>query len=146
MDVNDGLVCFMVFNATLNNISVISWRSIFLVEETGVPGENHRPVASHWQTLSQCCIEYTSTWTGFELTASLVIGTDCTGSCKFNYHTITNLTAPGCKWRWEIIKHYTSTQIQVKEQHFYCCSTFHSHSRSSTMRITHTIKYLLNVP
>ena len=47
MDVNDGLVWFMVFNATLNNISVISWRSIFLVEETGVPGENHRPVASH---------------------------------------------------------------------------------------------------
>jgi hypothetical protein len=27
----------MVFNATFNNISVISWRSIFLVEETGVP-------------------------------------------------------------------------------------------------------------
>jgi hypothetical protein len=22
-----------------------------LVEETGVPGENHRPVAIHWQTL-----------------------------------------------------------------------------------------------
>ena len=22
-----------------------------LVEETGVPGENHRPAASHWQTL-----------------------------------------------------------------------------------------------
>ena len=34
---------FMVFNATLNNISVISWRSVLLVEETGVPGENHRP-------------------------------------------------------------------------------------------------------
>ena len=29
----------------------------------------------------------------------------------------------------KIIKHYTSTQIKVKEQHFYCCSTFHSHSR-----------------
>jgi hypothetical protein len=43
----------MVFNATFNNISVISWRSVLLVEETGVPGENHRPVASHWQTLSQ---------------------------------------------------------------------------------------------
>jgi len=25
----------MVFNATFNNISVISWRSLFLVEETG---------------------------------------------------------------------------------------------------------------
>jgi hypothetical protein len=42
----------MVFNATFNNISVISWRSGLLVEETGVPGENHWPVASHWQTLS----------------------------------------------------------------------------------------------
>jgi len=42
----------MVFNATFNNISVISWRSILLVVETGVPTENHRPVASHWQTLS----------------------------------------------------------------------------------------------
>ena len=38
---------FMVFNANFNNISVISWRSDLLVEETGVPGENHRPVASH---------------------------------------------------------------------------------------------------
>jgi hypothetical protein len=43
---------FMSFNATFNNISVISWRSVLLVEETGVPGENHRPVASHRQTLS----------------------------------------------------------------------------------------------
>ena len=32
----------MVFNATFNNISVISWRSVFMVEETGVPVENHR--------------------------------------------------------------------------------------------------------
>jgi hypothetical protein len=37
----------MVFNATLNNISVISWRSVLLVEETGLTEENHRPVASH---------------------------------------------------------------------------------------------------
>jgi hypothetical protein len=35
----------MVFNAIFNNISVISWRSVLLVEETGVPGENHRPAA-----------------------------------------------------------------------------------------------------
>jgi 2',3'-cyclic-nucleotide 2'-phosphodiesterase (5'-nucleotidase family) len=32
----------MVFNATFNNISVILWRSVLLVEETGVPRENHR--------------------------------------------------------------------------------------------------------
>jgi hypothetical protein len=42
----------MVFNATFNNISVISWRSVLLVEETGELGKNHRPVASHRQTLS----------------------------------------------------------------------------------------------
>jgi len=42
----------MVLNATFNNISVVSWRSVLLVEETGGHGENHRPVASHWQTLS----------------------------------------------------------------------------------------------
>jgi hypothetical protein len=34
-------VCLMVFNATFNNISAILWRSVLLVEETGVPGENH---------------------------------------------------------------------------------------------------------
>jgi len=33
----------MVFNATLNNISVILWMPVLLMEETGVPGENHRP-------------------------------------------------------------------------------------------------------
>ena len=32
----------MVFKTTFNNISVISWRSVLLVEETGVPGENHK--------------------------------------------------------------------------------------------------------
>jgi hypothetical protein len=36
---NGGLCWLMVFNATFNTISDISWRSI--------PGENHRPVTSH---------------------------------------------------------------------------------------------------
>jgi hypothetical protein len=34
----------MVFNATFNNISAISWRSVLLVEETE---ENRRPAAFH---------------------------------------------------------------------------------------------------
>jgi hypothetical protein len=46
------MVTVMVFNATFSNISVISWLSVLLVEETGVLGENHRPAPSHWQTLS----------------------------------------------------------------------------------------------
>ena len=41
------VVCLMVFNVTFNNITVISWRSVLLVEETEGPGENHRSVASH---------------------------------------------------------------------------------------------------
>ena len=49
-------VIAMVFNATFNNISVISWWSVLLVEETGVPGENHRPITRHWQTLSHTVV------------------------------------------------------------------------------------------
>jgi len=37
----------MVFNATFNNILVMSWRSVFFMEETGLLRENHRPVASY---------------------------------------------------------------------------------------------------
>ena len=41
-----GLLWIMVFNVTFNNISGISWRSVLLVEETRVPGENRRPAAN----------------------------------------------------------------------------------------------------
>jgi hypothetical protein len=37
---NRVVVIVMVFNATFNNISVISWQSVLLVEETGIPEEN----------------------------------------------------------------------------------------------------------
>jgi len=43
----------MVFKATFNNISAISWQSVLLVEETGLPGENH------WQTLSHNVVSST---------------------------------------------------------------------------------------
>jgi len=54
-----GLCWFAEFNAKFNNISVISWRSVLLVEETGVPGEKHRPVASHLQTFSHNVVSST---------------------------------------------------------------------------------------
>jgi len=38
---------FMVFNATFNNISVISWR-----RKPKYMGKTTKPVTSHWQTLS----------------------------------------------------------------------------------------------
>jgi hypothetical protein len=32
---------FLCFNATFSSISAISWRPVLVVEEAGVPGENH---------------------------------------------------------------------------------------------------------
>jgi hypothetical protein len=37
----------MVFNATFNNISVISCRAVVLVEDTRISEENPRPATSH---------------------------------------------------------------------------------------------------
>jgi hypothetical protein len=34
---------FIVFNAIFCNISAISWRPVLVVEEAGVPGDNHQP-------------------------------------------------------------------------------------------------------
>ena len=53
----------MVFNATFNDISVISWRSVLLLKGTG---ENHRPAASHWQTWS-CALNLISTFLSLPL-------------------------------------------------------------------------------
>jgi len=41
------IVRVVVLNTIFNDISVIFWRSDLLLEETGVPRENHRPAASH---------------------------------------------------------------------------------------------------
>ena len=82
----------MVFNATFNNISAISWRSVLLLKETGVPGENHRPAASHWKLYHIIVYRVHHAWSLFDLTTLVVISTDSIGSCKSNYHTITTTT------------------------------------------------------
>ena len=70
------------------NISAISWRSVLLVEETGVPGENHPPAASHWQTLSHNVVSSTPRLSGIR-THNF---SDCIGSLKSDYHTVTTTT------------------------------------------------------
>jgi hypothetical protein len=92
---------FMVLNATFNNISVTSWRSVLLVKETGVPGENHWLVASHWQTLSHNVVSSVHlAWVEFDLTL-VVIGTDCTGS--LNPTTIRSRHMSFSKWNKRMV-------------------------------------------
>jgi hypothetical protein len=66
-------------------------------------GGGERPLLSplwiHHCYLSQVTEKFyhmlcTSPWSRFELTTLVVIVTDCIGSCKSNYHTITATTTP----------------------------------------------------
>jgi hypothetical protein len=63
------------------------------VEESGGPGENHQPAAGHWQTLSHNVALSTPRHEPDSLV--VVICTECTGSCKSNYYTMTTMTVPG---------------------------------------------------
>jgi hypothetical protein len=84
------MVGVKVFDTTFNKISVISYPVLFM-EETGVPGETHRPVASHWQTLSHNVIHISL----IEIrTTSVVMSTHCIDSCISNCHMNTATTVP----------------------------------------------------
>ena len=54
----------MVFYGTFNDISVISWRSVLLVEAAGVPRKNHRPVTTRRLPLSHNAVSSTPRWSG----------------------------------------------------------------------------------
>jgi hypothetical protein len=52
---------------------------------------------------------------GLDLTILVVIGTDCTGSCEFNYHTITTMMAP---IRWMNVNKVTNKAKCALSEYF----------------------------
>jgi hypothetical protein len=78
------------------NISIISWLSVLLMGETGVHGENHRPVASHWCDL----------WKYMSWSWSY-------GSCVFNY-LCNQCLSPQTLWVWiPLIRGVLDTTLYV---------------------------------
>jgi hypothetical protein len=115
----------MVFSATFNNISVISWRSVLLVKDA----EKTTDLSQVTDKLYRIML-YTSPWSRFELTTAVVMGTDCIGSCKSNYLTITTTTAPQ--------KIYTAQKIQRRAAHYVCNR---QHNTSSVKDMMYTLKW-----
>ena len=79
------------------------------------------PVVGCWQTLSHNVILSTPRRTRFEFTTLVVICTDCTGSCKSNYHTITTTTA----LTWLVIfLYFTSRSLPLVLSNMYLNNFF----------------------
>jgi hypothetical protein len=67
--------------------ALLGWQNLLSILGTGT-------MNSQCST-SSCLSSVTSLWAWFELTTLVVTSTDCVGSCKSNYHSITTTTAHG---------------------------------------------------
>ena len=84
----------MVFNDTLNHFSVVSWGSVLMVEETGVPGENHRSFANKFYYITLYRVYLAQAV--FELTT--LVG------FFYEVHVCTNHTSSSCTWTISLIE------------------------------------------
>ena len=140
----NGLVWLMVFNATFNNISIISWQQVLLVEETGVPGENHRPVGSHWQTWSHNVVSSTPC---HERVRTLNVSGD--RHWLIAQVVVNPTTIPSQPWRSpdlmrkENLVSYLNISMISQPWVGRCMETLTQHAHSSTaVRVSHRIKIM----
>ena len=77
----------------------------------GNQSAQRKPLICVWQVTDKLyhIMLYTSPWLGFKPTTSVVIGTDCIGSCKSNYHMITADDGPKTDWSFPL----THTIIRI---------------------------------
>ena len=81
----------MVFTATFKTMSVISLRSVLLVEETRVPGET-TDLSQAIETFYHHNVVSSTPRHECGSNPQLLRFTDCTGSCKSNYYEIATTT------------------------------------------------------